>query len=227
MSKAADTATARAQRVRIPTPERERRSHAERTAQTRARVIAAVTDSIGELGYQKTTTAEISRRAGVTWGAVQHHFGDKDGILIAVLEESFERFLERLRDDRVSEAPLAKRVSLFVDRSWQHFGSPQYRCTLEILLNLPADLDRSWRSDVLESWSTIWSDYFPESPPSRKRSLEIMRYAVSVLSGLAATRMLEGLDADARVGELSFLKDTLERSLGPAHTRGEKRRQVS
>ena len=52
-----------------------RRSHAERTAETRQRVIDAVVESISEIGFQRTTAAEISRRAGVTWGAVQHHFG--------------------------------------------------------------------------------------------------------------------------------------------------------
>lgn len=225
MAKAAQVTDAGATRVRIPAPERERRTHAERRAETRARVIAAVIDSIGELGYQKTTTAEISRRAGVTWGAVQHHFGDKDGILMAVLEESFERFLELLRDPDVSEAPLAKRVSLFVDRSWRHFGRRQYRSTLEILLNLPPDLDRAWRAEVLESWSVIWSHYFPESPPNRSSSQELMRYTVSVLSGLAATRILEGQDAGARAGELSFLKDTLERSLVSGHSHTSKGKQ--
>ena len=73
-------------RARAPAPARERRSHAERTAETRCRVMAAVVESIADVGYQKTTSAEIARRAGVTWGAVQHHFGDKDGILMAVLE---------------------------------------------------------------------------------------------------------------------------------------------
>ena len=64
-------------RIRLSTPERERRSHAARTAETRSRVIEAVIASIGEVGYQRTTSAEIARRAGVTWGAVQHHFGGK------------------------------------------------------------------------------------------------------------------------------------------------------
>ena len=63
----------------------ERRSHAERRAETRARIIEAVIESIAEVGFHRTTAVEITRRAGVTWGAVQHHFGDKDGILLAVL----------------------------------------------------------------------------------------------------------------------------------------------
>ena len=40
-----------------------------------------------------------------------------------------------------------------------------------------------------------------------------MHYAVSVLSGLATTRMLEGKRAGSRAAELEFLKDTLSREL--------------
>ena len=67
--------------IRLPVQSRERRSHAERTAETRARVIEAVFASIAEVGFARTTASEITRRAGVTWGAVQHHFGGKHGLV--------------------------------------------------------------------------------------------------------------------------------------------------
>lgn len=200
-------------RVRIPAPTRERRSHAERTAQTRDRVMAAVVESIAEVGYPRTTASEIARRAGVTWGAVQHHFGDKDGILMAVLEGSFDRFAEVLGDPPGEDVSLAERVALFVDRSWRHFGSPHYRSTFEILQNLPEDPERSWQSEMLAAWNRIWSLYFPEPGLSRRRTLELMHYTVSVLSGLATTRMLEGEGAPTPAAELGFLKATLEGEL--------------
>jgi hypothetical protein len=59
-----------------------RRTHAERSADTRARILAAVVECISEIGFQRTTASEIASRAGVTWGAVQHHLGGKDGILL-------------------------------------------------------------------------------------------------------------------------------------------------
>ncbi|MBW2313227.1 MAG: TetR family transcriptional regulator [Deltaproteobacteria bacterium] len=55
-----------------------RRSQAERSAETRTRILAAVIDSIADVGLQRSTAAEIACRAGVTWGAVQHHVGDKE-----------------------------------------------------------------------------------------------------------------------------------------------------
>jgi len=192
----------------------ERRTHAERTAQTRGRVMAAVVESIAEVGYQKTTATEIARRAGVTWGAVQHHFGDKDGILMEVLEESFERFAELLGEGPNDADDLEKRAALFVDRAWEHFSSPHYRSTFEILLNLPDNLEIEWQADMLKAWNRIWAQYFPDSTLTRRQALDVMHYTISALSGLAAMKMLEGPQAKIRPSELGFLKDTLQRELG-------------
>jgi hypothetical protein len=48
--------------------------------------------------------------------------------------------------------------------------------------------------------------------PSR-RTTELMLYAVSVLTGLATTQMLEGKPSRFRGRELGFLKDTLTSEL--------------
>ena len=190
-----------------------RRTQAQRTAETRARVMEAVVASIEERGYQRTTAAEIARRAGVTWGAVQHHFGDKEGILAAVLQESFHRLAAALADAPSDGVSLEKRVALFVDRSWEHFSSAHYRSTFEILLNWPGDRSRSWQEDLLPAWGAIWWRFFPESAASRRRTLALMHYTISVLSGLAATRMVGRPGAVAPSTELSFLKQTLCREL--------------
>ena len=70
-----------------------RRSQAQRTEETRGKIVGAVVESIHEVGLPRTTAAEVARRAGVTWGAVQHHFGGKSGMLDAVLEHSFDDFV--------------------------------------------------------------------------------------------------------------------------------------
>ncbi len=55
---------------------------------TRARVIKAATECIIELGfYRGSSTNEIARRAGVTWGVIQWYFGNREGLMLAVLEE--------------------------------------------------------------------------------------------------------------------------------------------
>jgi len=203
----------KSKRVQISAPLRERRTQTERTADTRERIMAAVVESIGEIGYPKTTATEIARRAGVSWGAVQHHFRDKDGILVAVLEESFNRFAEVLAGPIDADLTLVARVSLFIDRSWLHFGSAQFRSTYEILMNLPPGLAPAWQSEVLETWMRIWADYFPEKSRPERRTVNVMRYSVSVLSGLATMNMLESAPDRSRKTELGYLKDTLTREL--------------
>jgi AcrR family transcriptional regulator len=194
---------------------RRRRSHAERTAETRARLIEAVVDSIAELGVQRATAQVIVARAGITWGAVQHHFRGKDGLLMAVLEDSFARFAERLRDIP-PEVGLAERVGLFVDRAWAHFNSRHYRSTFEILRNfLGREVHRGgdWREQMQEAWNGVWSRIFSDARLSRRRSLMLQHYTVATLSGLAATLMLEGPHAVLPGAELELLKDTLVREL--------------
>lgn len=190
-----------------------RRSHAERTAETRARIMKAVVETIAELGFQRTTAAEIARRAGVTWGAVQHHFGGKEGILVAVLEDSFAQFAERLSVIDPTAGTLADRVSLFIDHAWAHFASDDYRSSFEILLNFTAeeddDDDGFWRGEMLGAWNGIWSQLFSEVDLAPRRKLVLQHYTISVLSGLATMKMLEGPTARIRGEELALLKQTL------------------
>jgi AcrR family transcriptional regulator len=202
--------------IRVRAPKPTRRSHAARTADTRRRVTDAVVECVAERGFQRTTGTEIARRAGVTWGAVQHHFGDKNGILAAVLEDSFHRFATVLGRPDPVDAPLERRVSDFIDRAWEHFGSPHYRTTFEILLNLPPEMESSWALGVLGTWQEIWRQYFPESPLDKRETADLMRYAVSVLSGLATTNILEGRSGRGAGRSLARLKDTLVRELNPS-----------
>jgi len=200
-------------KLHIAPPLRPRRSHSERTAKTRARVIAAVVESIDEVGFHRTTGSEIARRAGVTWGAIQHHFRDKDGILIAVLEASYRRFAQDMGEPPPNSATLEQRVELFVDRAWAHFSSPEYRSTYEILRNLPEDLDNAWIDDLLGDWERIWTEYFPTRQASHRRVGELMQYTFAVLSGLAGSSMLEMRGRPMRAVGLDFLKDSLIRTL--------------
>lgn len=200
--------------VRAPRPAR--RSHAERTAETRRRVTAAVVESLAEVGYPRTTGAEIARRAGVSWGAIQHHFGDKNGILAAALQDSFDRFAAILGAPPDSGVALEMRVSEFVDRAWRHFASDHYRSMFQILLNLPPEVKSSWAfQSVIQAWREIWRRFFPEIPRGEREADDLMRYAISALSGLATFAILEGGDERAVQRGLALLKRTLVQELEP------------
>ena len=59
-------------------------------APAKAKVIDAAVLSVCEHGLAGTTTATIADRAGVTWGAIQHQFGDKDAIFLALIDRSLD-----------------------------------------------------------------------------------------------------------------------------------------
>ena len=209
--------SARPVRLELPRRAQPRRSHAARRAETRAKILAAVVDSIAELGFQRSTAQAITARAGVTWGAVQHQFGGKDGLLLAVLEDSFNRFAERLEGIAPGDTTLDERAVLFVDRAWEHFRSRHFRSTFEILLSYFGREEHAgagdWRGQMARAWDGLWSRIFADASLTRARSLALQNFTISALSGLAQTAMLAGPAAKAPKAELDLLKETLARAL--------------
>jgi AcrR family transcriptional regulator len=77
---------------------------AEQSEATRAALIAAARELFTERGYAGVATEEIVQRAGVTRGALYHHFKDKRALFRAVVEE-----LEQESVERVASAALAQK----------------------------------------------------------------------------------------------------------------------
>ncbi|MFC0266406.1 TetR/AcrR family transcriptional regulator [Kushneria aurantia] len=63
-----------------------RRRRAEMLEETRARLIDAARAAFAEKGYAGASMDELTARAGLTRGALYHHFGDKRGLLAAVVD---------------------------------------------------------------------------------------------------------------------------------------------
>src|SRR5688572_9251313 len=63
------------------------RTRSEMIAETRAKLLAAGRRAFAELGYADASMDDFTSGAGLTRGALYHHFGDKKGLFEAVLSE--------------------------------------------------------------------------------------------------------------------------------------------
>ncbi len=63
------------------------RPRAEMIEITRAKLIASARQAFARLGYARTSMDDLTAEAGLTRGALYHHFGDKQGLLAAVVEQ--------------------------------------------------------------------------------------------------------------------------------------------
>jgi AcrR family transcriptional regulator len=103
-------------------PQPERRTQAERTTQTRKALVDAARGLFAARGYDAVGAEEIVRAAGLTRGALYHHFpSGKPGLLEAVYEqveaESTERVAHVVLDSEM-HSPLAAMkagVAAFLD----------------------------------------------------------------------------------------------------------------
>ncbi|MDX3642551.1 helix-turn-helix domain-containing protein [Streptomyces sp. MB09-02B] len=93
----------------------------------RAMVDAAIT-LFSRQGVRGTGVAAIAEQAGVTPSALIHHFGSKDGLVQAVLEEADRRALARLSATPTSEPTLAEAFDWFV-RDAEHTAAAERELT--------------------------------------------------------------------------------------------------
>jgi AcrR family transcriptional regulator len=93
-----------------------KRTQAERTAATRAALLAAGRRLFGERGFAAVSTPEIAAEAGVSRGALYHQFADKQALFAAVAEEVEAGVTDRLLA-RVAGAddPLGTAVDAWLD----------------------------------------------------------------------------------------------------------------
>ncbi|MBA6141242.1 MULTISPECIES: TetR/AcrR family transcriptional regulator [Pseudomonas] len=73
-----------------------RRTRAEMEA-TRATLLATARQLFGERGYAQTSMDDLTAQVQLTRGALYHHFGDKQGLLAAVVAELDAEMDARLR----------------------------------------------------------------------------------------------------------------------------------
>lgn len=113
-------------------------------AATRAAIIAVATEAIAELGLSRTSSREIVRRSGFTWGVIQHHFGTYHALLLAVVDNASSGLRAMLSELAVgADTSTVQRVDAVAAVVWDYFQRPEYLGYLEIYLHLLRDPEAS------------------------------------------------------------------------------------
>ena len=113
-------------------PRRPATGRQERGDRTRELLIAETVRCIREEGFSAASTRHIIERAGLSWGVIQHHFGDRDGLLTAVIEDAVDRLVETLNG---LAAPQHHDTLSLVRAVWDALANPRAMAGLEILIS--------------------------------------------------------------------------------------------
>lgn len=114
-------------------PTRQTRAPRKRGDDTRARIIDETVRCVVEEGFAATTAKHVAEGAGVTWGVIQYHFGDRNGLLMAVVDDGVAKLLDSLSSAEIAELPLPQRIEAVVDTAWRCYSSPTSMAAFEIL----------------------------------------------------------------------------------------------
>lgn len=74
---------------------------------TEERILNAAADLLEREGTEAMTTRAVCQAAGVTAPTLYHHFGDKEGLLRAVVQRGVAQFMVRKRASRTTADALA------------------------------------------------------------------------------------------------------------------------
>ncbi|MGH7022595.1 MAG: TetR/AcrR family transcriptional regulator [Caulobacteraceae bacterium] len=115
-----------------------RRTQAERRAATRQRLLDAAIACLAERGYADTTTIAVAAAAGLSRGAMLHHFGTKAELLRAVGEEVM-RQTEAILETSVAGGGERERFLRAFDGALVQLDSPYFAAAAELLMACRAD----------------------------------------------------------------------------------------
>lgn len=116
-----------------------RRTQVERRTQTRLSLLDATIESLVEVGYAKTTTTEVTRRAGVSQGALFKHFATKSALVAAAAEHLFEGLFVDFESAFESSPEREAPVVVAMRRLWDVFCKPELLAVYRLYAEAPVD----------------------------------------------------------------------------------------
>lgn len=135
-------------------------------AATREKVIQAAIECIYRDGFHAAHTNRIAAEADVSWGVLQYHFGDKDGLLQAVIDHIFDDFTATLEATTLQGDTLQERVRQLIDVVLALVSKKEYRVSIAILRNAGKDDASSingqkqltrWAKKIQQLWDELFA----------------------------------------------------------------------
>ena len=116
----------------------EKGGQAEKSAMTRSAILEATIQCLLELGYANTTTALIANYAGVSRGAMMHHFPSRISVMRAVIDYLHVLRLQEYRDlmvdiDDPQSSLTDKAIRESVEAAWRYVNLPSFLAYQEML----------------------------------------------------------------------------------------------
>ena len=186
-----------------------------RGLETRARVLDAALECLAE-GPEGASANLVARRAEVTWGTLQHQFGDVDGLWAAVLAfATDERGM--LGQEFPTTTDLDTRVEEVVDLLWRSMTGSMTTSLYHLRLALPAsrtELERTYPRTAKEiarldaDFAALCERAFDGLPVDAGRLARVRSFLPGALRGIQnEARLSSYLDLDeARRGLADAIK---------------------
>jgi AcrR family transcriptional regulator len=180
------------------------RTQAMRRAQTRTRLLDATIECLIELGYANTTTPLVCERAGLSRGALLHHFPSKIELVIAAVAHLAARTGENMRQ-QAAEEPSVKggTTERSLELYWQNFSGPLFYAALELWV--AARTDRELHKHVYDferilgkSIRGLSESLGTPTAESRAAFNDQMELTLHLLRGMALQRILRRDDRERR-----------------------------
>nr|WP_278314493.1 TetR/AcrR family transcriptional regulator [Lolliginicoccus levis] len=111
----------------------------ERSRATHQRLLEATIECLAERGWAGTTVGVVAQRAGVSRGAIQHHFPTREDLITSALEHMFDR---RMHEVRIAAEGLPRgerRIESIVVRLTDYFTGVVFKAALQVWTAAAAD----------------------------------------------------------------------------------------
>lgn len=189
---------------------------AEKSAQTRLKLLEATLDSLADLGYFETTISTIVDYAGVSRGSIRHHFNSKAEIIAATIEHLCERRLEAYRKDLFDQADDVDPLDYVLETFWRHLSEREFSAHQELVVasrtdaKLRAVLQRALVS-LDESWMALTIDRFPHWRKLGRSLPMVAAVGGLLLEGMAYRRIVGVVSDELAQAMLTYLKLRMRR----------------